>query len=56
MAMAANHVIAEVSQIVEAGDLVPECIHTPGAFVKNVVSIDISDPLYAAIEGRYEHA
>lgn len=55
MAMAANHVIAEVPQIFEIGDLVPEYIHTPGVFVKHIVSIDISDPHYGAIEGRYEH-
>ncbi|MGE5276363.1 MAG: CoA transferase subunit A [Acidobacteriota bacterium] len=29
--------IAEVEQLVEAGDLDPECIHTPGVFVNRVV-------------------
>jgi 3-oxoacid CoA-transferase subunit A len=29
--------IAEVEELVEAGDLDPECIHTPGVFVNRVV-------------------
>ena len=33
MATAANHVIAEVEEIVELGELNPDCIHTPGIFV-----------------------
>jgi acyl CoA:acetate/3-ketoacid CoA transferase alpha subunit len=33
MATAANHVIAEVEEIVELGALNPDCIHTPGIFV-----------------------
>jgi 3-oxoacid CoA-transferase subunit A len=33
MATAANHVIAEVEEIVELGALNPDCVHTPGVFV-----------------------
>ncbi len=33
MATAADYVIAEVEQLVELGELDPECIHTPGIFV-----------------------
>lgn len=33
MATAADHVIAEVEDLVELGKLDPECIHTPGIFV-----------------------
>ena len=40
MATAADTVIAEVEEIVEMGDLDPEHIHTPGAFVDHVVVIE----------------
>ncbi|HEV2297761.1 MAG TPA: CoA transferase subunit A [Candidatus Acidoferrales bacterium] len=33
MATAANHVIAEVEELVELGKLAPDCVHTPGVFV-----------------------
>jgi 3-oxoacid CoA-transferase subunit A len=33
MATAADYTIAEVEEIVELGDLNPDCIHTPGIFV-----------------------
>ena len=33
MAAAADHVIAEVEELVELGQLNPDCIHTPGIFV-----------------------
>jgi 3-oxoacid CoA-transferase A subunit len=33
MATAANYVIAEVEEIVELGNLNPDCVHTPGIFV-----------------------
>ncbi len=36
MATAANYVIAEVEEIVELGELNPDCIHTPGIFVDAV--------------------
>ena len=37
MATAAAYTIAEVDQIVGIGDLEPDQIHTPGAFVKRIV-------------------
>ncbi len=36
-AMAGRITIAEVEEIVDAGDLDPECIHTPGIYVQRVV-------------------
>ena len=36
MATAADHVIAEVEELVEVGRLDPDCIHTPGIFVKAI--------------------
>jgi 3-oxoadipate CoA-transferase alpha subunit len=43
MAMAATTTIAEVDQIVDAGELDPESIVTPGIFVKRLVKIE-KDP------------
>ncbi len=37
MATAARHTIAEVEELVEAGALEPDGIHTPGIFVKRVL-------------------
>ncbi len=37
MATAADHVIAEVEQIVELGQLDPNCVHTPGIFVDAIL-------------------
>lgn len=37
MATAADTVIAEVGELVETGDLVPETVHTPGIFVNYIV-------------------
>jgi 3-oxoadipate CoA-transferase alpha subunit len=39
MATAAGCTIAEVSEIVELGQLDPECIVTPGIFVQRVVAV-----------------
>jgi 3-oxoadipate CoA-transferase alpha subunit len=39
MAMAAQHTIASVFEIVELGDLDPEAIVTPGIFVKSIVKV-----------------
>jgi 3-oxoacid CoA-transferase A subunit len=36
MATAADYVIAEVEQIVELGELNPDCVHTPGIFVNAI--------------------
>src|SRR5919106_3591784 len=37
MATAARHTIAEVEQLVDAGSLEPDGIHTPGIFVKRII-------------------
>jgi len=39
MAMAARETIAEVENLVSAGDLDPETVHTPGIFVQKVVKV-----------------
>ena len=39
MALAASVTIAEVNEVVDVGDLDPECIITPGLYVKRVVKI-----------------
>lgn len=36
MATAADHVVAEVEELVESGDLEPDQIHTPGIFVNEI--------------------
>ena len=37
MATAADYVIAEVEEIVELGQLDPDCVHTPGIFVNAIL-------------------
>jgi len=39
MAMAARVTIAEVENLVDVGELDPECVHTPGIFVQRVVKV-----------------
>jgi 3-oxoacid CoA-transferase subunit A len=39
MATAAETTVAEVEHLVEAGEIDPDCIHTPGIFVKRVVHV-----------------
>jgi 3-oxoacid CoA-transferase A subunit len=39
MAMAAETVIAEVDEIVEPGEIDPECVVTPGIFVDRIVKV-----------------
>jgi 3-oxoadipate CoA-transferase alpha subunit len=48
MAMAAKTTIAQVSEIVELGDLDPECIVTPGIFVNRIVASDAQTATVAA--------
>lgn len=40
MAKAAKYVIAEVEEIVEEGELIPENIHTPGIYVDAIVKTE----------------
>ncbi len=49
MATAADVVIAEVEQVVEAGEIAPDSIHTPGAFVDHVVAIGALTPDYGVL-------
>jgi 3-oxoacid CoA-transferase subunit A len=39
MATAAKVTVAEVEHLVPAGELDPDCIHTPGIFVKRIVEV-----------------
>ena len=43
MAKAAKYVIAEVEEVVEIGELLPEHVHTPGIYVDAVVLRDVMD-------------
>lgn len=49
MATAADTVIAEVERVVETGNLEPDQIHTPGAFVDHVVEIKELTPEYGIL-------
>jgi 3-oxoadipate CoA-transferase alpha subunit len=48
MAMAAKTTIAQVSEIVDLGDLDPECVVTPGIFVNRIVASDAQTAAVAA--------
>ncbi|MCB2192867.1 MAG: CoA transferase subunit A [Deltaproteobacteria bacterium] len=50
MATAATTVIAEVEELVEIGDLDPEHVHTPGAFVDHVVLLEELSEEYGILE------
>ncbi|MBU2515836.1 CoA transferase subunit A [bacterium] len=50
MATAARIVIAEVEKLVEPGELQPDSIHTPGAFVDHMVVIDELTAEYGILE------
>lgn len=52
MAMAAKRTIAQVSSLVETGDLNPEAIITPGIFVSGVV--EVPDPQQEEVLNRQE--
>jgi 3-oxoadipate CoA-transferase alpha subunit len=39
MAMAAELTVVQTKQMVELGDIDPECVHTPGIFVDRVVVV-----------------
>jgi 3-oxoacid CoA-transferase subunit A len=44
MATAAKFVIAEVEEIVENGEIDPECVHTPGVYVDRIFKGDAACP------------
>jgi len=52
MAMAADKVIAEVEKIVEIGELDPDHIHTPGAFVDYIIMIRELTSEYGVLESH----
>lgn len=52
MAMAADKVIAEVEKIVEIGELDPDQIHTPGAFVDYIIMIRKLTSEYGVLESH----
>jgi acetate CoA/acetoacetate CoA-transferase alpha subunit len=39
MATAADHVVAEVSEIVETGEIDPDDVNVPGVFVDTLVKV-----------------
>jgi len=53
MAMAADHVIVETPNLVSVGDLQPDSIHTPSAFVSAVVSLGVLSNDYDVMEARF---
>ncbi len=50
MATAGDVVIAEVEKLVDTGDLDPESVHTPGAFVDHVVVMEEITSEYGILE------
>lgn len=52
MAMAADKVIAEVEKIVEIGELDPDHIHTPGAFIDYIIMIRELTSEYGVLESH----
>jgi len=50
MATAADLVIAEAETIVEIGEIPPDQIHTPGAFVDHVIKIEELLPEYGVLQ------
>lgn len=54
MAMAAEHVIVETPDLVPPGELEPESIHTPCAFVSSLVQIETLSGEYDILENHLE--
>ncbi|MFO7714474.1 CoA transferase subunit A [Desulfosarcina sp.] len=50
MATAADLVIAEAEAVVEIGEIPPDQVHTPGAFVDYVVAIEQLTPEYGVLQ------
>lgn len=53
MAMAADRVLVECAELVATGTLDADGIHTPGAFVDDLIPVDTQLPVYGLMEGRY---
>lgn len=49
MAMAADLVIVETTEIVPAGEIPPDQVHLPGAFVDRLVAISATGPEYGVL-------
>jgi 3-oxoacid CoA-transferase subunit A len=43
MAAAADVTVVEAEEIVEAGAIDPDCVHTPGIFVQRIVKSTINE-------------
>lgn len=52
MAMAADKVIVETPEIIKAGDLNPEHVHTPSAFVSSIVELEQLSDDYQLLEAH----
>jgi 3-oxoacid CoA-transferase subunit A len=50
MAMSARITIASVENLVETGEIDPDCIHTPGIYIQRVVKVDRPSSYYPTIE------
>jgi len=55
MAMAANRVIVEAERVVEIGEIPPDQIHTPAAFVDHVVALGTLSSAYEVLEHHVHH-
>jgi len=55
MAMAAENVIVETPKLLVPGNLKPESIHTPSAFVSSVVELDDLNDEYKILEHHFGH-
>jgi acetate CoA/acetoacetate CoA-transferase alpha subunit len=56
MAMAADMVIVEAERIVEIGEIPPDQIHTPGAFVDHLVALGELTSAYGILEHHVHQA
>jgi acetate CoA/acetoacetate CoA-transferase alpha subunit len=54
MAMAAEHVIVETPNFVSPGELKPESVHTPCAFISSIVVLDKLSEQYDLLEHHFE--
>ena len=43
MATAAEVTVVEVEELVETGDIPPDCVHTPGIYVHRIVKSTINE-------------
>jgi len=55
MAMAADNVIVETPNLLLPGDIEPDSVHTPSAFVSSVIALQKLSSEYGLMEGRFEN-